>query len=126
MSVASDSLKNLLGLRAKTSLLNPFEVTDDVLEHASGEALELALGRDIPSAMLLDIAIVRLKLWLKVDVEPSEMTLYTHALKKAMALPLINPNGEKVHVIRVGRKPSDQEFFTKGDNHELFRRIYGD
>lgn len=104
-------LKDFLELRAKTSLLNPLELTQEVLVNASNEAIELTQGKNISQAMLLDIAIVRLKLWLKAEVSENEMTLYHQAMKLAMATPLMKSDGEIVRGIRFGHKRSEQDAF---------------
>jgi hypothetical protein len=106
------SLKECLELRAKTSLLNPLELTQEVLVNASNEAIELTQGKNISQAMLGDIAIVRLKLWLKAEITDHEMALYNSAMKQAMATPLIQTSGKSLRSVRSGHKRSEQEVFN--------------
>lgn len=73
----------LLLSRAQTALFNPQEVTQALCEVAWGEALELTYSKPIPVTMLLDVAFMRLKLHLKVEVDEIESKLAFMAIKEA-------------------------------------------
>ena len=69
--------------KATTALLNPDEVTTQLAETAAGEALELVQNKEIPDAMMVDLALFRLKLWLKVEIDEHDKKLADAAIKMA-------------------------------------------
>ncbi|EJP76213.1 MULTISPECIES: hypothetical protein [Campylobacter] len=72
--------------RARQSLLNQAEVTQELCKKAAQEAQELTQNKQIPTPMLLDLAMFRLKLHLKVEIEEWEASLAKEALKLAQSL----------------------------------------
>ncbi len=95
MSVLSDRLKTKLESRAKTALFNTKEITPEVIEGAIFEALDLVNEKPIGDTLLLDLAYVRLKLRLKIDIEQLEEKLAMMAIKEADKVALVtNESGE--------------------------------
>jgi len=74
---------SLLLARATTALFNQSEITQELCDTAYGEALDLTGNKPIPVTMLLDLAFMRLKLHLKVEVEDVESKLAFMAIKEA-------------------------------------------
>ncbi|ANV98291.1 hypothetical protein BBW65_05530 [Helicobacter enhydrae] len=72
------SLKEQWRLKAEASLLDPPK--EEYLEHAMKEAKEVAKGKEVPTFALLDVALVRLKLLLKVQLNGEDELLYKQAL----------------------------------------------
>lgn len=81
--------------RAETSLLNQAELTPQALETAASEAMELTENKPIPTTMLLDLAMLRLMLLLKVEPTELAIQLATQAIKKAGSLK-VDDGGEVV------------------------------
>jgi len=69
--------------RAKTALFNQSEITQELCETAWSEALDLTNNKPIPETMLLDLAFMRLKLHLKIEVDETESKLAFMAIKEA-------------------------------------------
>ena len=93
--------------RGSTSLLNPDELTPEVLSAVAKESLELTEGKTIPKAMLLDIAIFRLKLHLKIEVSETDETLYKQAIKKVHSTPLTSDDGTETSTqVKYGQRSS--------------------
>lgn len=65
-------------LKAQASLLDPPK--EEHLEYALNEAQEMAKGKVVPIFALLDIALVRLKLLLKIELNGEDELLYKQAL----------------------------------------------
>lgn len=65
-------------LKAQASLLDPPK--EEHLEYALNEAQEMAKGKEVPTFALLDIALVRLKLLLKIELNGEDELLYKQAL----------------------------------------------
>lgn len=96
----------LLETQAKTSLLNQEEVTPAVLERASLQALELVESKPIPTTMLVDLAMLRLMLLLKVQPTELEAQLANQALKKAQSLQVSETGTISSSVIAYGDRES--------------------
>ena len=96
----------LLETQAKTSLLNQEEVTQAVLERASLQALELVENKPIPTTMLVDLAMLRLMLLLKVQPTELEAQLANQALKKAQSLQVSETGTISSSVIAYGDRES--------------------
>jgi len=112
--------------RAKTSLLNPLELTPEILSAAASEAIEISEGKAIPQAMLLDIAIVRLKLYLKVEVSDFEQTCYNQAIKKSVntALPTTDTDdtsAQTVTGIKSGQRVSEWDMGSSTLDERLYQ-----
>ena len=99
-------LMSLLETQAKTSLLNQEEVTQAVLERASLQALELVENKPIPTTMLVDLAMLRLMLLLKVQPTELEAQLANQALKKAQSLQVSESGVTSSSVIAYGDRES--------------------
>ncbi len=72
--------------RAKQSLYNRSEVTQEIATQAMQEALELTANKTIPTANLMDLAMFRLMLLLKVEPSEVQIMLAQNAIKAAQAL----------------------------------------
>jgi len=79
-------LESELYKRAQGSLFNPTEVSREVVSLALREARELTGHKKIPSPSLLDLAMLRLKLLLKVEPSALDEELARNALKSAQNL----------------------------------------
>lgn len=79
--------------RARVSLKNPNEVTDDVCERAVNDALEACKDRNVPYFAAEDFAYIRLKIYLKAQLEEQDMMLYESAQKAIKNAPFINADG---------------------------------
>ncbi|MBE3022235.1 hypothetical protein [Campylobacter sp. 7477a] len=88
--------KQKLAQWAKTSLKNPNEITDDVCERAINDALEACKDRDAPYFAAEDFAYIRLKLYLKVELDEMDVTLYEAAQKAIKSAPFLNTDGTLV------------------------------
>lgn len=101
--------KDLLLARAKTSLFNSNEVTPELCEVACVEAKELTDNKPIKTTMLIDLAIVRLKLHLKVEVDPIEEKLAMNAIKESKLIPATESTGAEIKksTIKTGIRTSE-------------------
>lgn len=81
--------------RAQARLANLSEVNEETCSLALSEASELCGGKEAPSAVVLDLAWIRLKLYLKVELNAEDELLYDRALAFLKTAPLKNENGEK-------------------------------
>lgn len=72
------NLKEQWKLKAQASLLEPPK--EEYLDYALSEAEEIAKGKVVPLFALLDIALVRLKLLLKIELNGEDELLYKQAL----------------------------------------------
>ncbi|MCX2717812.1 hypothetical protein OQH61_08715 [Helicobacter sp. MIT 21-1697] len=84
-----------LRFRATHSLANPSEVTDEVLHIALKESEEICKDRDVKDYARLDIAYIRLKLYLKIALEGQDELLLKNALNVVEQSPLICDDGQK-------------------------------
>ncbi len=74
-------LKARLSKRAHTALANADEVTDELLELACAESDEACEKREVPLYARLDIAFVRLKLYLKIEMTGEDELLLKNAME---------------------------------------------
>lgn len=79
-------LESELYKRAQSSLFNPTEVSREAVSLALREARELTREKKIPAPNLLDLAMLRLKLLLKVEPSALDEELARAALKSAQNL----------------------------------------
>lgn len=93
-----------LKLRAKQSLQNEAEITDKIVEIALKEAKDLTKNLPLPEALVLDIAMFRLKLLLKIEPTELDLILFRDALKMAEKF---NENGEIVSNTLYGMRKSE-------------------
>lgn len=76
--------------RAKAALHNQAEITPERLEAAMTEALELTESKPIPEPMVIDLAILRLKMILKVEPSEFDMKLGSDAIKAATRMKVLD------------------------------------
>lgn len=81
-----------LRFRATQSLANPSEITDEALEIALKESEEICQDREVKTYARLDIAYIRLKLYLKIDLNGQDELLLKNALNEVAKSPLIEPD----------------------------------
>lgn len=93
-----------LKLRAKQSLQNKAEITDQIVEIALKEAKDLTKNLPLPEALVLDIAMFRLKLLLKIEPTELDLILFRDALKIAEKF---NENGEIASNTLYGMRKSE-------------------
>lgn len=99
---------SLLLARAKTALFNQSEVTQELCDRAWAEAVELTRNKPIPTAMLLDLAFMRLKLYLKIEVDETESKLAFLAIKEAEKLSAATSGGGTAPAgIKVNKRVSE-------------------
>ena len=103
-----DTLHTRLKERALSALHNPFEVNDEALERACEEALELTENKPLPLTHLVDLALFRLKLFLKIEPSETDIDLARFALKKAASMRM--QEGEIGGAIVSGQRESLWDF----------------
>lgn len=88
-------LKEKLEFRAKSALANADEVSDKLLDLALSESNEACEGRKVPEYARLDIAYIRLKLYLKIELVGEDELLLKNALEVVKNSPFENEEGEQ-------------------------------
>lgn len=78
-----EELTNKLLSKAQRSLYNTTEVTLELCQESLAEAMELTSNKPIPTTMLLDLALMRLKLNLKTELSEFEEKQMLFIIKKA-------------------------------------------
>jgi len=78
-----EELTNKLLAKAQRSLYNLSEVTTELCLESLTEAMELSGSKPIPQTMLLDLALIRLKLNLKTELSEFEEKQMLFIIKKA-------------------------------------------
>ena len=71
----------VLKQRALKSLSNPSEIDDDTLMLALQDSNEACRGKGVPNYIRIDFAYVRLKLYLKIDLNGEDELLFKNALE---------------------------------------------
>lgn len=99
-------IQEKLTLRAKQSLQNKAEITEQIAEIALKEARELTKNLPLPEPTLLDIAMFRLKLLLKIEPNELDLILYKEALKIAGSFS-VDENGEILSNTKYGMRKSE-------------------
>ena len=82
-------LKGKLEFRAKHSLANADEVSDELLEIALNESEQACEGRSVAEFARLDIAYIRLKLYLKIELTGEDELLLKNALEQVKNSPFL-------------------------------------
>ncbi|WP_305862504.1 hypothetical protein [Helicobacter cholecystus] len=100
------SLKEQWRLKAQASLLNPPK--EEYLDYALSEAEEIAKGKVVPTFALLDLALIRLKLLLKIELNGEDELLYKQALGVVKNSPLCS--SERKSNYRSKRRRSEFDF----------------
>lgn len=83
-----------LRFRATKSLENPSEITEELLEIALSQSDEICANKDVPSFARIDIAYIRLKIYLKIELNGEDELLLKNALEVIKAAPFIDKKGE--------------------------------
>lgn len=84
----------ILRQRALKSLANPSEICDDILFLALQDSNEACKGRDVPNYIRVDFAYVRLKLYLKIDLNGEDEMLFKNAMDVIAKSNTIDMQGE--------------------------------
>lgn len=99
-------LEEMLFQKARRVLRNPLEVTEDVVILSLQEAKELTENKPIAQTLLLDLALLRVKLNLKIELTEFEEKSILSILKRADAMS-INELDEVVnHTVLFGTRSS--------------------
>lgn len=88
-----ERLKESLEARAKASLLNPDEITQEALEFSANETLEFCKGKEVQSWAVMDFAMTRLKIYLKIELSEADIILLKNACKEIDASRVVEGGG---------------------------------
>lgn len=99
-------LEEMLFQKAKRVLMNPLEVTPDVVALSLQEAIELTENKPIAQTLLLDLALLRVKLNLKIELTEFEEKTILNILKKADQISINELNEVVNHTILFGSRSS--------------------
>lgn len=88
-------LKEKLDFRAKSALANPDEISDELLDYALNESEQMCEKRSVAEFARLDLAFVRLKLYLKIELTGEDELLLKNALEVVKNSPFENDAGEQ-------------------------------
>lgn len=101
-----EELTQKLLTKAQRSLYNQAEVATELCLESLLEAIELTQNKPIPTVLLLDLALMRLKLNLKVELSEYEEKQQLFILKKADSLK-IDDAGVEISSFSVGVRVSE-------------------
>ena len=96
----------MLFQKARRVLRNPLEVTEDVVILSLQEAKELTENKPIAQTLLLDLALLRVKLNLKIELTEFEEKSILSILKRADAMSINELNEVVNHTILFGTRSS--------------------
>ena len=96
----------MLFLKARRVLRNPLEVTEDVVILSLQEAKELTENKPIAQTLLLDLALLRVKLNLKIELTEFEEKSILSILKRADAISINELNEVVNHTVLFGTRSS--------------------
>lgn len=99
-------LEEMLFQKARRVLRNPLEVTEDVVILSLQEAKELTENKPIAQTLLLDLALLRVKLNLKIELTEFEEKSILSILKRADAMNINELNEVVNHTILFGTRSS--------------------
>lgn len=99
------SLKEQWKIKAEASLLEPPK--EEYLDYALNEAEEMSKGKEVPAFALLDIALVRLKLLLKIELNGEDELLYKQALEVVRKAPNTGSKRKTYYVSKKRRSKYD-------------------
>lgn len=99
-------LEEMLFQKARRVLRNPLEVTDDVVILSLQEAKELTENKPIAQTLLLDLALLRVKLNLKIELTEFEEKSILSILKRADAMSINELNEVVNHTVLFGTRSS--------------------
>ncbi|MBE3607047.1 hypothetical protein CCAL13119_08935 [Campylobacter sp. RM13119] len=86
----SEEFKLALLNRAKSVLFNPNEITDEALSVVCHEVDEECGGRNVKTWAMMDFAIIRLKIFLKIALSEEDIVLLKSATNEIKNSPLIS------------------------------------
>ncbi|RAZ54555.1 hypothetical protein [Campylobacter hyointestinalis] len=86
----SSSFKALLEQRAKSSLFNPNEISDEALDIAVGETFEECKGLIVKQWVMMDFAMIRLKMYLKIPLSEEDIITLKNAMSAIKSSPSEN------------------------------------
>lgn len=99
-------LEEMLFQKARRVLRNPLEVTEDVVILSLQEAKELTENKPIAQTLLLDLALLRVKLNLKIELTEFEEKSILSILKRADAININELNEVVNHTVLFGTRSS--------------------
>lgn len=99
-------LEEMLFQKARRVLRNPLEVTEDVVILSLQEAKELTENKPIAQTLLLDLALLRVKLNLKIELTEFEEKSILSILKRADAISINELNEVVNHTVLFGTRRS--------------------
>lgn len=99
-------LEEMLFQKARRVLRNPLEVTEDVVILSLQEAKELTENKPIAQTLLLDLALLRVKLNLKIELTEFEEKSILSILKRADAMSINELNEVVNHTVLFGARSS--------------------
>ena len=99
-------LEEMLFQKARRVLRNPLEVTEDVVILSLQEAKELTENKPIAQTLLLDLALLRVKLNLKIELTEFEEKSILSILKRADAISINELNEVVNHTVLFGTRSS--------------------
>lgn len=82
-----------LKARALKSLANPNEIDDAILNLALNDSNEACKGRHVANYIRVDFAYIRLKLYLKIDLNGEDELLFKNALEAIKNAEIIDESG---------------------------------
>ena len=88
-------LKEKLEFRAKSALANADEVNDEILDLALNESEQACQKHKVPEYARLDIAYIRLKIYLKIELTGEDEFLLKNALEVVKNSPFESESGEQ-------------------------------
>jgi|GEM_PF-2437319 len=88
-------LEKKLFAKARRVLFNPQEVTQEVVVISLNEAIELTDNKPISQTLLLDLALIRVKMNLKIELNEYEEKSILNIIKKANEI-IVNEDKEVV------------------------------
>ncbi|MBE0491112.1 MAG: hypothetical protein IBX44_02550 [Sulfurospirillum sp.] len=96
-----------LEAKAQRVLLNPLEIDEDVVILSLAEAVELTDSKPIKETLLLDLALLRLKENLKIELSEYEQKCFLNIIKTAQNTPSVNEvDGSVDYAVEYGKRES--------------------
>lgn len=105
------SLKEKWEIRAKKNLLNEGNLSEENLDYALKEAQEIVNGKEVGDYALLDIALIRLKILLKIELNGEDELLYKQALNEVKNAPKIGSKTRTHYKSQIRRSEFDLQDF---------------
>lgn len=76
------SFNEALKKRAQSVLLNPAEITDEAIDVVTNETKEECEGKSVKSWAIMDFAMIRLKIYLKIALSEEDIVLLNKAVNE--------------------------------------------